>query len=635
MTRSTITTCAWIVTGLWTAGITTSAVWIARQVWTRTQNLALGQARADLNEERAVNVWAANIGPIYAPENKRFKPSALLSSRPERDIQTPSGKPLTMISPHLLLAHNDPAVTEGAIQHRLVSLTPVDPLKGPDSWERAALLAFKEGEGEYSEFTTADGRPVLRLMQSLITNKRCLACHGQQGYKFGDIRGGLEAWTDLTTYHQTAKSEIVALCSVHGAFWLLGTVGIALATQHARRSLTGRSRAEQERRQLDERVQQAQKLESLGVLAGGLAHDFNNLLTGVLGHSSLALAELSAESPARGLVEKAQRAALRAADLTKQMLAYSGKAPLVVEPIDLNQVVTEMTELLAVSLSKKAALKCHLADELPPIRADAAHIRQVIMNLVTNASEALGDQSGTISITTGCIECDRKCLEDTWLEEELPAGTYVHLDVADTGCGMDGETLRRIFDPFFSTKFTGRGLGLAAVLGIVRRHHGAIKVQSEPGIGTSFRVLFPKAEAALAVRKAPHPAAAPSGRAATVLVVDDEPEVLEVASMSLKQLGFDVLTARDGQEAVDTFREHAPSIDAVLLDLTMPQLNGEEVFCELHRLRPEVPVLLASGYSEADVSDRLVSRGYAGFIQKPFLPDALVEKVRTALGGPD
>ncbi len=386
-----------------------------------------------------------------------------------------------------------------------------------------------------------------------------------------------------------------------------------------------------QRKRLQAQIQHAQKLESLGVLAGGIAHDFNNLLMGILGNASLALMELRTQSKARHNVEQIETAAMRAAELSRQMLAYSGKGKFVIEPICISSLVEEMTHLLGASISKKAVLKYHFADNLPLIEGDATQLRQVIMNLITNASEAIGDKSGIITVGTGVMEADQSYLADTYVNDELPRGSYVYLEVSDTGCGMDQETQKKIFDPFFTKKFMGRGLGLAAVLGIIRGHNGAIKVYSEVGKGSTVKVLFPCSTLnSKAVLQATKQEIGWRG-SGTILVVDDEQTVRAVAKMILEEFGFDVLTANDGAQAVEVFREHAKQIDAVLLDMTMPRLSGEEVFTELRRIRPDVPVVLSSGYNEEEATARFTGKGLAGFLQKPYRPNALIQKLRELL----
>jgi len=395
--------------------------------------------------------------------------------------------------------------------------------------------------------------------------------------------------------------------------------------------ITERKRAEEERQQLEAQIQQAQKLESLGVLAGGIAHDFNNLLMGILGYASIALKALPPASPVRDNIGQIEKAALRAADLTSQMLAYSGKGKFVAKAIDLTELVEEITRLLEVSISKKVVLKYDLERGLPAIVADPAQIRQVVMNLITNASEAIGDKSGVIRVSTGAMECDKAYLSGTYLNEELPEGFYAYVEVTDTGCGMHKETVEKIFDPFFTTKFAGRGLGLAAVLGIVRGHNGALEVDSEPGKGTTFKVLFPCTERPAVAIESGEPTIEEQLGGGTVLVVDDEEMVCSLAKEMLEQAGVTVLTAADGQEALEVFREYADEIAAVLLDMIMPRMDGEETFREIRRIKPDVRVILSSGYNEEEATERFAGKGLAGFIQKPYRAAALIAKMQEVL----
>jgi PAS domain S-box-containing protein len=397
--------------------------------------------------------------------------------------------------------------------------------------------------------------------------------------------------------------------------------------------ITERKWAEEKRLQLERQMQQTQKLESLGVLAGGIAHDFNNLLTVILGNASLALDELPPVTPARDSLLSIEETSLRAAELCRQMLAYSGKGQCVIENIRLRDLIGEMVSLLKASISKKAIFNLNLRDPLPPLRGDPSQIRQVIMNLVINASEALGEHSGAITISTGVMECTREYLSEAFLDESLAEGSYVWLEVSDTGCGMEPEVQRRIFEPFFTTKFTGRGLGLSAVLGIVRGHKGALKVYSEPGRGTTFKVLFPAVleEKALAGRSQGAKTAGWKG-AGTILLVDDEESVRIMGIRMLERVGFEVLAAMDGREALEIFRERHEEIALVLLDLTMPDLDGEEAFRELRRIDNQVCVVMSSGYTESEIAPRFAGKRLSGFLQKPYTLDALTQCLRNALG---
>jgi PAS domain S-box-containing protein len=383
-----------------------------------------------------------------------------------------------------------------------------------------------------------------------------------------------------------------------------------------------------ERRHLEQRMQESQKLESLGVLAGGIAHDFNNLLMVMLGNVSLVRADLGGPHPVLEHVDQIEEAARRATDLCRQLLAYAGKGRFVLQRTNLNQLIDEVTNLLSLSISKKAALRFHLEPDLPAIVADATQMGQVLMNLVINASDAIGDKNGTISISTGVVRADRSYLDTTFLAPDIPAGVYVFLEVSDTGEGMSPETQARIFEPFFSTKFTGRGLGLAAVLGIVRGHKGALKVYSEVGRGSSFKFLLPAVDGAALRDRASSQVPENTALDGTILVVDDEEPVRLVAGKLLSRMGFRTLMAADGHEAIRVYREHLGQIQCVLMDLTMPSLDGEEAFRELRRIDPNACVMLMSGYNEQDAIARFVGKGVAGFIQKPFTMAELEQRLR-------
>jgi len=386
-----------------------------------------------------------------------------------------------------------------------------------------------------------------------------------------------------------------------------------------------------ERRRLEEAQLQSQKLESLGVLAGGIAHDFNNLLTAILGNINLAQLCLPPVSPAMPYLENLEKSVHRATNLTRQMLAYSGKGRFVVAPLDLNQAVEEMSHLLGVSISKKVALRFQLKEGLPAMMAEASQIQQVVMNLVTNASEAIGESEGLVAIRTGLQDYAEGDLSRDFPGQPLEPGSYLTLEVSDNGRGMDPETQARIFEPFFTTKFTGRGLGLSAIQGIVRGHRGGIRVYSEPGKGTTFKLIFP------AGIEAPPPASveeeATTWRGSgTILVVDDEDSVRAIAGALLRSLGFEVVTAVDGLDAVARYQQRTGVIRAVLLDLTMPHMDGVETFRELRRLDPECRVILTSGYNEQEAIQEFTGKGLAGFVQKPFLRRDLMRALRLVLG---
>ena len=387
-----------------------------------------------------------------------------------------------------------------------------------------------------------------------------------------------------------------------------------------------------DRKRTEENLQQAQKLESIGLLAGGIAHDFNNLLVGVIGNASLAGDMLPPDHPAVELMQKVVKIGEQAAHLTRQMLAYSGKGRFLVESLDLSGVVAEISELVRPSIAKKVRLHLDLESNLPPVEADRGQIQQVAMNLILNAGEAIGSNAGLISVRTGVEELTVRAVRHDVESTELCPGRHVFLEVRDDGCGMDESTRAKIFDPFFSTKFTGRGLGLAAVAGILRGHKGAIRVSSEPGKGSCFVALFPAAHSPASV-----PAAVSTGRqrlraAGAVLVVDDEIVVREVARQTLERNGFAVLLADSGPGAIDIFKREPSRISLVLLDLSMPGMGGEELLPELRKIRPAVHVVVSSGYSETETMRFFHGQAVSGFIQKPYTSRQLVEIVKTVIG---
>jgi PAS domain S-box-containing protein len=383
------------------------------------------------------------------------------------------------------------------------------------------------------------------------------------------------------------------------------------------------------RRRLEEKMRQAQKLESLGILAGGIAHDFNNLLVGILGNASLLKEETAADSPLRDVMDNLMQASERAAHLTRQMLAYSGKGRFVVERLDLSLQVQQILALIDASIAKSVRIALNFAPGLPLVEGDSGQIQQLIMNLVINGAEAIGPGGGTVTVSATLREIGPDYVRDNLAGDNIPPGSYVCLEVHDTGVGMDAATQARIFDPFFTTKFTGRGLGLAAALGIVRGHQGALTVYSEPGKGTTFKVFFPAA-------RTQQPAPAPTSPSSefrgegTVLVVDDEEMVQRTLKAALERYGYTVLAAAGGREAIDILTQRQEGVSLVLLDMTMPGMSGEETLQALLAIRVDVPVIATSGYNEMEALRRF-GEGLSGFIQKPYTPRALAEKIRGVL----
>jgi signal transduction histidine kinase len=402
---------------------------------------------------------------------------------------------------------------------------------------------------------------------------------------------------------------------------------VASALRQRQRQYELRDRLVEDQR-TEERLRQTQKLESLGILAGGIAHDFNNLLTGIIGNISMALDWEPPDSPRRKYLEDAIDASERTANLTRQLLAYSGKGRFAIQDVDLSEVVRQINSLIQTSISKNVQVVLNLASALPVVEADSTQLQQIVMNLIINAAEAIGPEAdGLVVVETGRAKIDQSYLRNTLGADGACPGEYVYVEVRDSGSGIDQATLPKIFDPFFTTKFLGRGLGLAAVLGIVRSHHGALKVQSTPEKGSTFRVLFPAAHSAHSQPRLELRSRDLAG-SGTILVVDDEEIVRTIARNTLESWGYRVLLAENGQIAADLFGREAGEISMVLLDLTMPVMNGEQTLQRLQHIRPDVKVMLTSGYDQADAMSRFRGAGLAGFIQKPYTARQLAESVK-------
>ncbi len=419
----------------------------------------------------------------------------------------------------------------------------------------------------------------------------------------------------------------------------LGVVLALLAAGYMHGVISSRARAEEEKFEMERRLLHAQKLESLGVLAGGIAHDFNNLLMAIQGNLDMAGADLPAGSPARSSVDQAMLATGRATQLTRQMLAYAGKGKAVISPLNIGELVAENARMLRAAIAKNVALDLHIDESVPPVLADPSQIQQVVMNLITNAAEAIGDGPGTVSIATGARECDPSYLNRSRIAKRPAPGRFAMIRVTDTGCGMGRETLEQLFDPFYTTKLKGRGLGMSAVLGIVQAHDGAIIVESAMGRGTSIEVLLPVSAEASDHRdeRAPAAGVAPASseaRRGTILVVDDEDAVRNLCAAMVERCGFRTIRAANGKEAVEIFAAQGREIACVVLDIVMPQMDGVATFGALRRIRPDIPVIRCSGFNEEETARHFEGQDFTEFIQKPFHLVTLKEALERMLAGP-
>ena len=397
------------------------------------------------------------------------------------------------------------------------------------------------------------------------------------------------------------------------------------------RDLTERRKAEEERQRHETERQYAQKLESLGVLAGGIAHDFNNLLMAIVARAGLALRSLSPESPARNHLHIIEKSGLRGGELANQMLTFAGQTQLVFQPIDLQQFLKDSQSFLRSTIPRRITLTFNLASDLSAIYGDRSQLRQLLMNIVTNAAEAIGDQDGTICVNTSTLDTSTQDFSQYHIMGDLPCGPCVSLNIQDTGKGIKPELIPKIFDPFFSTKFPGRGLGLATLLGLVHGHGAAVAVRSQVGHGTEFWFMFPSSKKP-STQRSPSvtlpmkPSINPTPT--KILVVDDEEEVRTACSLILNEIGFDALVAQDGKAGSHLFEQYQDEIALVFLDLTMPNLDGGKLAEVIRGLNPHVPILVSSGYAEEEAMKHFDQSTISAFIQKPFQVEILIAKIQ-------
>jgi len=396
--------------------------------------------------------------------------------------------------------------------------------------------------------------------------------------------------------------------------------------------ISARKRAEEERQQLEHQFHQAQKMESLGVLAGGIAHDFNNILTVILGHCYMAREDYTPEQDFKATFKQIESAGNRAAELCRQMLTYAGKSPLVQTRVNLWLLVDEVVKMLQAAIKKNVVIELDMKRVVPDIMGDAGQIQQIVMNLIINAAEAIGEANGTIRVAlTRVLVTDGQNETDTF-GTVIEAGGYICLEVTDSGCGMDEETQERIFEPFFTTKFTGRGLGMSAIHGIVTAHSALLQMTSSPNIGTAFKVFFPTPTSPGHTESASDSTGTSEKVDGTILLVDDEQVLRDMGTALLEAMGFAIVTAENGNNAVEIYRARGSEIDAILLDLTMPEMDGIETYHELRTINPVLPVIICSGYSIESVEDAITDDPHACFVQKPYNPAELRSALTRMMG---
>ncbi len=733
----------------WTIIVAASLAWNLVGERNQVLDLAEHEALVTFNKDQAFRHWATKHGGLYVPATEKTPPNPYLAHLPERDIVLPSGRKLTLMNPAYALRQlMADFQTEYGVRGHITSLKPLNPVNAPDAWERQSLASFGRGAVEASEFTALDGKTFLRIMRPMITRQGCLKCHAPQGYRVGDILGGVSVTLPMESYLAGLRGVHRKMTATHGLIWLIGAIGIGIAYQRGKgniaklaradaniallkfaldnvreeaylideaagfryvnegacralgydrdelrrlgvadvdpdfpadrwrehwrelkargaltfegrhrakdgslfpveinasyfeyagsgynlalaRDITERKRAAQEKEKLERQLRQAQKMEAMGALAGGVAHDFNNVLTAIMGYANIVKMKMHAADPQRAHVDGILSSAERAAHLTQNLLAFSRKQVLDPKPTNLNDVVRNVESLLRRLIGEDIDLAVQTVERPLIVMADAGQIEQVLMNLATNARDAM-PRGGLLTIATQEVDLDEGFMR---AHPFGPPGRYAHITVSDTGTGMDAGTRERIFEPFFTTKEFGKGtgLGMSIVYGIVKQHAGSISVYSEPGRGTTFKIYLPLTADPPAATGAAASVVEPRGGTETILVAEDDRTVREMLRLVLQDYGYRVIEAADGQEAVDLFRERGDGVDLLLLDVIMPKKNGREVAQAVRDLRPHMRLVYMSGYTADIIRKEGIAEEGIPFLPKPVNPTELLQTVRQTL----
>ena len=608
----------------WTLIVGASVLWNLHEIRRESLEAARITARVAHFKDVVYRRWNAQQGGLYVPVTQEIRPNPYLKA-PERDVETLTGKKLTLVNPAYMtrMAHEIQETAAGVLGH-ITSLKPTRPGNAPDPWETEALKAFERGETEVSSVELIQGKRYMRLIRPLVTEKGCLWCHKAQGYKEGEIRGGISVAVPIKRWWSLASSHVTALIGGHTGLWMLGIFGILIGARRLDRSISDTKR-------LSEQLIHSQKMEAVGTLAGGVAHDFNNLLTIINGYTELILAEKTEDDPLYEDIKKVHETGRKGADLVKSLLSFSRRAEITLRPSNLNDIVNSSVALLSRTIPKIVEIKTIFERDLAPINADAGQIEQVLLNLCLNAKDAM-PEGGRINIRTKNVIVDEPYCK---LHVGAKPGLHTLIEVVDTGMGMDKKIVDRIFDPFFTTKGwdsnKGTGLGLSMVKGIVEQHGGWITCESTPGEGSTFRLYFP----ALGKKSKADPTVTDTAQApkdGDILLVDDEEQVAILGKRILERAGYRVIIESDGKTALETYEKDQSSIALVILDLIMPQMDGEKCLDELLKLNPNVKVIFSTGKSlRRKEKDRLA--GYVqGFVDKPYHVERLLKAVEKVLG---
>lgn len=623
ITKNYILLCA-----IWSCLVFLSGLFYA---WVENQEInksALTEARASFNRDLLFRRWAAGHGGVYAPVTEKNQPNPYLSHLPERDITTPSGRSLTLINPAYMTRQVHELSDElGGSQGHITSLQPLNPINAPDDWERKALELIALGEAEVVSVELFRGEKHLRYMRRMVAEKPCLGCHAIQGYKEGDVRGGISVSVPLAPYYLVSSASIRKISLGHLGIWLAGLISsFFLGYRIILRQVESRS-------EIEAKLLQSQKMEAVGTMAGGIAHDFNNILSIIIGYADIVKNEVPDNKQIRDDIDTILTAAKRATDLITQLLSFSRQAEQQLITIQPYSIVNESLKLLRSIIPRTVEIKTNLDPFVGTVLSDPTKIHQVLMNLCTNAVHAM-DEKGIIEVKLERVE-----LADSDIPpgKDLPAGPYMKLEVADNGTGMDDETRQKIFAPFFTTKERGKGtgMGLSVIHGIAESHRGFITVDSELGRGSTFSLFLPVSNVADDV---PDKTTIPKETAGRplgnekILFIDDEILLGRWITRMLEQYGYQVTSYTDSIEAFEAFRADPEGFDLIITDQSMPQLSGLELSAEVFKIRPDLPIILCSGYSSKIPEGDFKELGISEFVRKPFNKEKLADIIRKVLG---
>ena len=615
---------------IWTIIIGGLLAWYIDNENKQAIELANKEASTIFNKDLAFRKWVASHGGLYVPPDERTPPNPYLSNVPERDITTTTNQTLTLMNPAYVMRQvmGDYESLFGVKGH-ITSLELVNPVNAPDEWEQEALLAFEQGETEISGVIDNNGLSYNILMRPLIVEEACLKCHGYQGYKVGDVRGGVSVAVPMAAYLTKADEGVKAQLWAYGLVFFLGLGGISFVSLRSKQYMKGSKQAEDEKAKLEQQLKQNQRLESIGRLAGGVAHDLNNMLTPILGFGELLQKDFTGDEEQGEQLEEIVKAGRRARDLVGQLLVFGRKQALEFTNVDLNAVLKNFEKLLRSTIREDINIQLIPIESLPLIRGDIGRLEQVVMNLAVNAQDAMPD-GGELTIETSVVNLDDSFSAQ---HDSVIPGPYVMLAVSDTGSGMDAEIREHIFEPFFTTKAKGKGtgLGLSTTYGIVKQHGGNIWVYSEPGKGTTFKIYLPVSGETQIEQKTAEKTYTAIHGSETILLVEDDEIVRKLALTVLKQSGYTILVAENGAEALLTLKSHDGPVHLLLTDVVMPGMNGRELFNMIIEKYPNLRVLYMSGYTDSVIAHHGVPERGVAFIQKPFAINDLAAKIREVL----